>query len=130
LSGKHAVVLGRSILVGKPVGMLLLERNATVTFAHSKTADLPQVVKEADIVVAAVGIPNLVQGAWVKETAVVIDVGINRQPDGKLVGDVDFASVMPRVKAITPVPGGVGPMTVVMLIQNTLKSFEARTAGR
>jgi len=125
LAGKRVVVIGRSILVGKPVGLLALERNATVVYAHSKTKDLPAVTREADIVIAAVGVPNLVKGDWVREGAVVIDVGINRLPTGKLTGDVDFESVSKRAAAITPVPGGVGPMTVVMLISNTLKSFEA-----
>ena len=126
LSGKRVVVIGRSILVGKPVGLLALERNATVMYAHSKTKDLPAVTREADIVIAAVGVPNLVKGDWIREGAVIIDVGINRLPTGKLTGDVDFESAAPRSLAITPVPGGVGPMTVVMLISNTLKSFESR----
>jgi methylenetetrahydrofolate dehydrogenase (NADP+)/methenyltetrahydrofolate cyclohydrolase len=126
LSGKRVVVIGRSILVGKPVGLLALERNATVVYAHSKTKDLPSVTREADIVIAAVGVPNLVKGDWIREGAVVIDVGINRLPTGKLTGDVDFESAAPRASAITPVPGGVGPMTVVMLINNTLESFESR----
>lgn len=123
LSGKRAVVIGRSILVGKPVGLLLLERNATVTYSHSKTADIASVVREADIVVAAVGLPRFVQGNWVKPGAVVIDVGINRVASGGLVGDVDFDAVEPIASAITPVPGGVGPMTVAMLMHNTLQSY-------
>ncbi len=123
LAGKRAVVLGRSILVGKPVGMLLLERNATVSYAHSKTKDLPLVTKEADVLIAAVGVPQLVGERWVKPGAIVIDVGINRAASGGLEGDVDFAAVEPLAAAITPVPGGVGPMTVAMLMHNTLRSF-------
>ncbi len=123
LAGKNAVVIGRSILVGKPLGLLLLERNATVTFAHSKTADLPSVCRNADILVAAVGKPLLVKKEWVKPGAVVIDVGINRTESGALVGDVDFESVSQIAGAITPVPGGVGPMTVAMLIWNTWQNY-------
>jgi methylenetetrahydrofolate dehydrogenase (NADP+) / methenyltetrahydrofolate cyclohydrolase len=123
LTGKKAVVIGRSILVGKPVALLLLERNATVTMAHSKTKDLAAVVKEADIVVAAVGVAHLVKREWVKPGAIVIDVGMNRLPTGELTGDVDFKGVSEVCGAITPVPGGVGPMTVTMLIYNTLKGF-------
>lgn len=126
LAGKHAVVIGRSILVGKPVGLMLLERNATVTMAHSKTADLPAVVRSADIVVAAVGVPNLVKGDWIKPGAVVIDVGINRLPNGTLTGDVEYAGAAERASAITPVPGGAGPMTVAMLVRNTLRSWQRR----
>lgn len=126
LAGKHAVVIGRSILVGKPVGLLLLDRNATVTFAHSKTPDLPAVCGQADILVAAVGVPRLVKRGWVKPGAIVIDVGINRLDTGKLVGDVDFDEVVGVAGAITPVPKGVGPMTVVMLIQNTVMGARAR----
>lgn len=124
LSGKRAIVVGRSILVGKPVGSLLLERNATVTMAHSKSPDLPSLVGEADIVVAAVGVPKMIQGAWIKEGAIVLDVGINRMPSGELVGDVDYETAKPRSSAITPVPKGVGPMTVAMLMLNTLLSCE------
>jgi methylenetetrahydrofolate dehydrogenase (NADP+)/methenyltetrahydrofolate cyclohydrolase len=124
LSGKTAVVIGRSILVGKPVSLLLLERNATVIAAHSKTKDIEQVVRSADIVVAAVGVPGMVKGSWLKEGAIVIDVGINRLPTGKLAGDVEFESCSQRAQAITPVPGGVGPMTVTMLIANTVISFK------
>jgi methylenetetrahydrofolate dehydrogenase (NADP+) / methenyltetrahydrofolate cyclohydrolase len=122
LAGKKAVVIGRSQLVGKPMGFLLLERNATVTFAHSKTPDLPAVCREADVLVAAVGVPRLVKRNFVKPGAIVLDVGINRLPDGKLCGDVDFNDVAPVASAITPVPGGVGPMTVAMLISNTLQN--------
>lgn len=127
-AGKKAVVIGRSILVGKPIAMMLLERNATVTIAHSRTGDLESVVREADIVVAAVGRPDMVRGAWLKPGAVVIDVGINRKPDGKLTGDVDFASAIGVASFITPVPGGVGPMTIAMLLSNTVDAAEARAA--
>lgn len=123
LAGLKAVVIGRSQLVGKPVAMLLLERGATVTICHSKTKDLPGVTREADIVVAAVGIPRLVKGSWIKRGAVVIDVGINRLPDGKLTGDVDFEDAKSFCSAITPVPKGVGPMTVAMLIANTVNNY-------
>jgi methylenetetrahydrofolate dehydrogenase (NADP+)/methenyltetrahydrofolate cyclohydrolase len=126
LAGKRAVVIGRSQLVGKPVGILLLERNATVTFAHSKTHDLPAVCREADIVVAAVGVPQLVKKEWIKPGAIVLDVGINRTADGKLVGDVAFDEVQPLCAAITPVPGGVGPMTVSMLMSNTVENYLRR----
>jgi methylenetetrahydrofolate dehydrogenase (NADP+)/methenyltetrahydrofolate cyclohydrolase len=123
LSGKHAVVIGRSNIVGKPMAQLLLGESCTVTIAHSKTRDLPAEVRRADIVVAAVGRPEMVKGDWLKEGAVVIDVGINRierDGKGKLVGDVDFQSCLPRAAAITPVPGGVGPMTIALLLNNTL----------
>lgn len=127
ISGKQAIVLGRSILVGKPMAMLLLAANATVTMGHSRSQSLPELTRAADIVVAAVGKPGLITPDWVKPGAVVLDVGINRvtAPDGtsKLVGDVDFATVEPHVSAITPVPGGVGPMTVAMLLRNTALSY-------
>lgn len=126
LTGKHVVVIGRSVLVGKPVSFLCLERNATVTMAHSKTKDLAAVARSADILIVAVGVAHLVKADWVKEGAIVIDVGMNRLPSGKLAGDVDFEAVAPRCQAITPVPGGVGPMTVTMLILNTLHSFKTR----
>jgi methylenetetrahydrofolate dehydrogenase (NADP+)/methenyltetrahydrofolate cyclohydrolase len=119
IAGKTCVVIGRSNIVGKPMGMLLLHKNGTVTICHSRTKDLASVCKNADILVAAVGRPNFVTADMVKEGAVVIDVGINRV-DGKLVGDVDFESVKDKCSAITPVPGGVGPMTIAMLMQNTL----------
>ena len=119
VSGKTCVVIGRSNIVGKPMGMLLLHKNGTVTICHSKTKDLKEVCKSADILVAAVGRPNFVTADMVKDGAVVIDVGINRV-DGKLVGDVDFANVKDKCSSITPVPGGVGPMTIAMLMQNTL----------
>ncbi|OGW62222.1 MAG: bifunctional 5,10-methylene-tetrahydrofolate dehydrogenase/5,10-methylene-tetrahydrofolate cyclohydrolase [Nitrospirae bacterium RIFCSPHIGHO2_01_FULL_66_17] len=120
IEGKTAVVVGRSNLVGKPVAMLLLHRHATVTICHSKTPDLAEVCRRADILVAAVGKARFIRGEMVKEGAVVIDVGINRQPDGKLVGDVDFEAVAAKASWITPVPGGVGPMTIAMLMQNTM----------
>lgn len=124
LAGRKVIVIGRSILVGKPVAMLCLERNATVIMAHSKTANLPDLCRTADIVIAAVGNPLLVKKNWIQPGAIVIDVGINRTADGKLVGDVDFENVAPLCHAITPVPGGVGPMTVVMLIQNTWNAYK------
>jgi len=127
IEGKHAVVLGRSNIVGKPVAMLLLHRNATVTLCHSRTRDLPEVTRTADILITAVGKPKMVTGEMVKQGAVVIDVGINRV-DGKLVGDVAFDEVEPKASLITPVPGGVGPMTIAMLMQNTLKAFKAQPA--
>ncbi|MBS2027741.1 MAG: bifunctional methylenetetrahydrofolate dehydrogenase/methenyltetrahydrofolate cyclohydrolase FolD [Deltaproteobacteria bacterium] len=123
-SGKRAVVIGRSLIVGKPMALMLLEANATVTVCHSKTKDLPAVVREADILVAAIGKGRFVQGDWVKPGAVVIDVGMNRQADGKLWGDVDFEPASQRASAITPVPGGVGPMTIAMLIRNTLNQAD------
>ena len=126
LDGAHAVVLGRSMLVGKPVAMLLLERNATVTVCHSKSRDLPAIVRTADVLFAAVGRPRLVQGDWIRPGAVVVDVGINRLPDGKLAGDVDFAAAAERASAITPVPGGVGPMTIAMLLANTALAASRR----
>lgn len=128
-AGKRAVVIGRSILVGKPIALMLLERNATVTIAHSRTQDLASVVREADIVIAAVGRPDMVKGSWIKPGAVVIDVGINRKADGKLTGDVDFAEAKEVASAITPVPGGVGPMTIAMLLSNTVDAAERRVAG-
>jgi len=118
--GKRALVVGRSNIVGKPMGMMLLEAHATVTTAHSRTADLAGEVGRADILVAAIGKAELVKGAWVKEGAVVIDVGMNRLESGKLVGDVEYAAAAARARAITPVPGGVGPMTRAMLLVNTL----------
>lgn len=123
LSGKRAVVIGRSVLVGKPLAMLLLERNATVTVAHSRTADLPELCLEADILVAAIGRPRFVRGEWVKPGSIVIDVGINRTEDGKLAGDVNFDEAVGRAAYITPVPKGVGPMTISMLVENTFKSY-------
>ena len=124
IAGRRAVVVGRSEIVGKPVAMLLVHRNATVTICHSRTADLAAETRRADILIAAVGRPRLITGDMVKPGAVVIDVGINRV-EGRLVGDVDFDSVTPVAAAITPVPGGVGPMTVAMLLRNTLQAFES-----
>lgn len=126
VKGKRAVVIGRSNIVGKPVAKLLLDANATVTIAHSRTVDLPDVTREADILVAAIGKPKFVTADMVKEGAVVIDVGINRDENGKLCGDVDFGSVSGKASFITPVPGGVGPMTITMLLQNTIECFENR----
>ncbi len=126
-SGKHAVVIGRSSIVGKPMSLMLLERNATVTICHSRTADLPGVCRTADILVAAVGRPKMVTADYVKPGAVVIDIGINRTDEG-MVGDVDFAAVEPVASWITPVPGGVGPMTRAMLVMNTARAA-ARAAG-
>lgn len=130
IAGKHAVVIGRSILVGKPLALMLLEENATVTIAHSRTQNLGAIARSADILVAAVGRPGLITADMVKPGAVVIDVGINRiEADtgkAKLVGDVDFAAVEPIAEWITPVPGGVGPMTVTMLLHNTICSYRQR----
>ncbi|MBI5576174.1 MAG: bifunctional methylenetetrahydrofolate dehydrogenase/methenyltetrahydrofolate cyclohydrolase FolD [Deltaproteobacteria bacterium] len=128
LKGKHAVVVGRSILVGKPVAFLLLARHATVTMCHSRTQDLPSVVRSADVVVAAVGKAGMVRGSWIKPGAVVIDVGINRLPDGKLTGDVAFDEAREIAGKITPVPGGVGPMTIAMLLCNTLEAARLQAA--
>jgi len=126
LSGAHAVVIGRSNIVGRPMAMLLEKANATVTICHSRTRDLPSVLATADVVVAAVGRPQFVKGEWIREGAIVIDVGINRLDDGSLVGDVDFESAAQRASAITPVPGGVGPMTIAMLMENTVTASEIR----
>ncbi len=126
LPGKQALVIGRSILVGKPMALMLMEQDCTVTLAHSRTVDLAHHCQQADIVVAAVGRPHLITGSMLKPGAVVIDVGMNRLPDGTLVGDVDFASAATLASWITPVPGGVGPMTVTLLLANTLKSFCSR----
>jgi methylenetetrahydrofolate dehydrogenase (NADP+) / methenyltetrahydrofolate cyclohydrolase len=128
LEGAEAVVVGRSDLVGKPVSALLLAANATVTTCHSRTRDLAAVCRRADVLVAAVGVPELVRGDWVKEGAVVIDVGINRT-DAGLVGDVEFAAARERARLITPVPGGVGPMTIAMLLRNTLEAARLQTSG-
>ncbi|WP_411820934.1 bifunctional methylenetetrahydrofolate dehydrogenase/methenyltetrahydrofolate cyclohydrolase FolD [Hyphococcus formosus] len=129
LTSLNAVVVGRSILVGKPLSMLLLAENCTVTMAHSRTADLAAVCREADILCAAVGIPRLIKGDWVKKGAIVIDVGINRVEEGgksRLVGDVDFDSAKENASAITPVPGGVGPMTIACLLRNTVVAAARR----
>ena len=125
LSGKHAVILGRSNLNGKPIAQLLLKENCTITIAHSKTENLKEKCLKADILVAAVGVANLVKKDWVKDGSIIIDVGINKQGD-KIVGDVSFEEVKNKVKAITPVPGGVGPMTIACLLKNTLECFKAR----
>ncbi len=130
VSGAHAVVVGRSNIVGKPVAGLLLNANATVTICHSRTRDLSHHTRQADILVVAVGRPNFVTAEHVREGAVVIDVGIHRTEAGKLTGDVDYDSVSPRAKCITPVPGGVGPMTVVSLIQNTIIAAERLAEGK
>ena len=124
VEGKHCVVVGRSNIVGKPQALLLLEKNGTVTVCHSRTKNLAEITKQADILVAAVGRAKFITADMVKEGAVVIDVGINRMADGKLCGDVDFEAVSPKTAAITPVPGGVGPMTITMLLQNTLHAAE------
>ncbi len=126
--GKRALVVGRSHIVGKPMAAMLLERHATVTIAHSRTVDLAGEVGRAEILVAAIGKPGLVRGAWIREGAVVIDVGMNRLADGKLDGDVEYAGAARRASAITPVPGGVGPMTIAMLLVNTVEL--ARGLGR
>ena len=127
LRGKHAVVIGRSNTVGKPMALLLLQANATVTVCHSATADIGQHTRQADIVVAAVGKRNVLTADMVKPGAIVIDVGMNRNPEGKLCGDVDFAGVKEVASFITPVPGGVGPMTITMLLVNTLEAAERAT---
>ena len=123
LTGKRAVVIGRSNIVGKPMALLLLQQNATVTVCHSRTKNLQQTVQQADVVVAAIGKAKFITKNYIKPGAVVIDVGMNRDENGKLCGDVDFESVAPVCSAITPVPGGVGPMTIAMLMQNTLTAF-------
>jgi methylenetetrahydrofolate dehydrogenase (NADP+)/methenyltetrahydrofolate cyclohydrolase len=124
LRGKHAVVVGASNHVGRPMALELLMAGCTVTICHSATVDLPGHVAQADIVVAAVGRAEMVQGAWIKPGAIVIDIGINRLPDGRLVGDVEFSSAQANAGWITPVPGGVGPMTVATLLQNTLEAAQ------
>jgi methylenetetrahydrofolate dehydrogenase (NADP+)/methenyltetrahydrofolate cyclohydrolase len=125
LTGKHAVIIGRSNLNGKPMAQLLLKEDCTVSIVHSKTKDLKSECQKADILVAAVGVANLVKGDWVKKNSIIIDVGINKVAN-KIVGDVDFEQVKDKVKAITPVPGGVGPMTIACLLKNTLECFKAR----
>ncbi len=124
ISGKHVVVIGRSNIVGKPVGQLLLKEDATVTYCHSRTKDLASITKQADILIAAVGRAKLIGPDYVKDGAIVIDVGVNRLETGKLCGDVDFDTVKEKASYITPVPGGVGPMTITMLLQNTLESAQ------
>ena len=125
LTSKHAVIIGRSNLNGKPMAQLLLKENCTVSIVHSKTKDLKSECQKADILIAAVGVANLVKGDWVKKDSIIIDVGINKVAD-KIVGDIDFEEVKDKVKAITPVPGGVGPMTIACLLKNTLECFKAR----
>jgi len=129
VQGRHAVVVGRSNIVGKPMALLLLQKDATVTICNSRTPDLGAMTSQADILVVAAGRPKLVTAGMVKPGAVVIDVGINRLADGKLVGDVDFQSVLGTASCITPVPGGVGPMTIAMLLENTVMSAERASAG-
>ena len=126
LSGKSAVVVGRSNIVGKPMAMLLTNAHATVSICHSRTKDLAERVRGADIVIAAVGRPEMVRGEWIKEGAVVIDVGITRNAEGKLIGDVEFAAAAERASAITPVPGGVGPMTIASLLENAVMAAKLR----
>lgn len=122
LKGKNAVIIGRSNIVGKPMALMLLEKHATVTICHSRTADLPSETRRADVLVAAVGRAKMVKGSWLKKDAIVIDVGMNRDENGKLCGDVDFADAQKIASYITPVPGGVGPMTIAMLLMNTVEA--------
>ena len=124
IAGKRCVVMGRSNIVGKPMAMLLLRENGTVTICHSKTQDMKEITRQADILVVAIGKPRFVDETYVKEGAVVIDVGIHRNAENKLCGDVDFDRVAPHTSAITPVPGGVGPMTIAMLMNNCVSSVE------
>lgn len=130
LKGKEVVVVGRSNIVGKPVALMCLAEHATVTICHSRTRDLAEQVARADVVIAAVGQPEMIKGDWIKPGAVVIDVGVNRVGEKKLVGDVEFAAAKERAGAITPVPGGVGPMTITMLLYNTVESAKRRAAGK
>ncbi len=123
LNGKHAVIIGRSNIVGKPLSMLLLNHNCTVTITHSQTKNLPSITQTADIVIAACGKANMVKSSWIKKDAIIIDVGINRNAQGKLCGDVDFNDCIEKASYITPVPGGVGPMTIAMLLSNTYDAF-------
>ena len=127
IEGKHAVVIGRSNIVGKPLAQCLLQKNATVTICHSKTKNIAEITKTADILISAVGKKNMVTADMVKDGAVVIDVGMNRNEEGKLVGDVDFENVKQKVSYVTPVPGGVGPMTIAMLMNNVIKATEEQT---
>jgi methylenetetrahydrofolate dehydrogenase (NADP+)/methenyltetrahydrofolate cyclohydrolase len=128
LSGARAVVIGRSKLVGRPLALLLTNADATVTLCHSRTRDLADEVRRAEIVVAAIGRPELVRGSWISDGAIVLDVGINRLADGRLVGDVEFGAAAQRARAITPVPGGVGPMTIACLLENTVEAARRRRA--
>ena len=130
LRGKHAVIIGRSNIVGRPLALLLLNRDCTVTVCHSKTQDLPKISRTADILIAACGCPKMVQKDWIKPGAAVIDVGINRDENGKLCGDVDFDAVKDIAGFITPVPGGVGPMTVAMLLENTWEAYKKQQTGQ
>ena len=130
ISGKHCVVVGRSNIVGKPISLLLLREHGTVTICHSKTNNLTDILQQADIVIAAVGIPKFIKGEQLKADAVVIDVGINRDENGKLCGDVDFESAKDYVTAITPVPGGVGPMTIAMLMKNCVLAAKSRLTNQ
>lgn len=127
LNGKHAVIIGRSNIVGKPMGQLLLNENATVTYCHSRTKDLRKYTLSADILIVAVGKEHIVDGSYIKDGAVVIDVGVNRTKEGKLTGDVDFEDAKEKASYITPVPGGVGPMTITMLLENTIKAAKGLT---
>ncbi len=124
IAGKECVVIGRSNIVGKPMALLMLRENATVTVAHSKTENLPQLCSRADILIVAIGKPRFIDASYINECAVVIDVGIHRNEEGKLCGDVDYEQVMPHTEAITPVPGGVGPMTIAMLMHNCVEAME------
>lgn len=128
LKGKNAVIIGRSLLVGQPLAILLTQRDFTVTLAHSKTENLMKICQGSDLLISAVGRPFMINGDWIKPGAVVIDVGINRLNDGKVVGDVDFKSCLSKAGAITPVPGGVGPLTIAFLLQNTLKAHQLKTS--
>ncbi len=124
LSGKNAVIIGASLIVGRPLATLLLNQDCTVSVTHSKTEDISEYTKKADIIVAACGVANLVKSEWIKEGAILIDVGINRLENGKICGDIDFNDVFEKAKAITPVPGGVGPMTIAMLLKNTVEAYK------
>ena len=130
LSGKEVVVVGRSNIVGKPVAFMCLQQHATVTICHTRTVDLPAKIGMADVLIAAIGRPEVIRGEWIKEGAVVIDVGVNRISEKKLVGDVEFEKAVRRASHITPVPGGVGPMTITMLLQNTLQSAKMTQAAK
>ena len=130
ISGKHAVIIGRSNIVGKPMGQLLLQKDATVTYCHSRTDDLKKFTLQADILIVAIGMAKFITGDYIKEGAVVIDVGMNRDENGKLCGDVDYESAEKQASAITPVPGGVGPMTITMLLKNTVESAENKLKAR
>lgn len=130
LSGKEAVIVGRSNIVGKPMAIMLLQKNATVTICHSKTLHLTEKVKGADILIAAVGRPYMIKGEWIKPGAIVIDVGVNRLESGKLVGDVEFEEATKKASFITPVPGGVGPMTIAMLMYNTVEAAKRQAAEK